>query len=246
MSDRDLEAVRSLFAGQRGAVLCTAHAGLDGWPYGSLVPYAMTARGDLVVFLSDIAEHTRNLRRDPRATVFVQDPAAAAEPQAGARHAMLVRARCPDGAERETVEACYFARFPAAAAQRQAHGFAAWLLECERIRWIAGFGAMGWIDRATWTGTPDPLAPHAHGIVVHLCEDHADALAELAAHAAGRKVASARAVGLDRGGLELEVLFADGGSPRPVRVPFPAVASTPEEVRAVVIAMLRKVRADRE
>ena len=91
MTERDFADVRRLFAEQQSGVLCTAHADLDGWPFGSLVPYAQTDTGDLVVFLSDIAEHTRNLRRDPRATVFVADPAAAKAPQAGARHAMLGR-----------------------------------------------------------------------------------------------------------------------------------------------------------
>ena len=45
----------------------TLHAGLDGWPFGSIVPYAVSPSGDPVVFLSDIAEHTKNLEQDARA-----------------------------------------------------------------------------------------------------------------------------------------------------------------------------------
>lgn len=152
MTDPALADVRALFARERAAVLCSAHAGLDGWPYGSIVPYAMLPEGDPVVFLSDIAEHTKNLSVEPRATLFLADPQAHAEPQRGARHAMLVRATRPRGEAAQRAEACYFARFPDAVAMREAHGFAVWVLEVERIRWIAGFGAMGWIDRAAWTG----------------------------------------------------------------------------------------------
>ena len=151
MSDSDLANVRTLLTSERNATLCTAHAAMDGWPFGSIVPYALTPQGDAVVFLSDISEHCKNLQADPRATLFVADRTASDEPQSGPRHAMLAKARCPEGDEQAAAEALYFARFPHAERMRSAHGFQVWLLECQRIRWIAGFGAMGWIERAEWT-----------------------------------------------------------------------------------------------
>jgi len=244
MTDSALDDVRSLFAREQSAVLCSAHAGLAGWPYGSIVPYAMSSNGDLVVFLSDIAEHTRNLLRDPRATVFLADPDARAAPQGGARHAMLVRATRPEGAAAAAAEACYFARFPEAEAMRDAHGFAAWVLEVERIRWIAGFGAMGWIDRASWSGEPDPLAGHAADIVAHMNADHADAMALMVAFQFGIEGAAVSAVGVDRGGLEVEVARGDGRK-RALRLPFAAPANTPDEARQQIVAMVRQARAAR-
>lgn len=151
MTDPALPAVKSLFASERAAVLCTLHADFDGWPYGSLAPYALLENGDLVVFLSDISEHAKNLTGDARATVFLADPAVRDAPQTGARHAMMVQARRPEGEEQQAAEACYFARFPEAERMRSAHGFDVWILECQRIRWIAGFGGMGWLDREAWS-----------------------------------------------------------------------------------------------
>ena len=150
MTSTPITDVLALFARARSGVLCSAHAGHAGWPYGSIVPYALTGAGDFVVFLSDIAEHTHNLQRDPRATLFVSDPDAADAPQAGARHAAMVRAERPPGAAAAELENAFFARFPEAAAMRQSHGFAAWRLTVERVRWIAGFGQMGWIDGGSW------------------------------------------------------------------------------------------------
>jgi len=97
---------------------------------------------------------------------------------------------------------------------------------------------MGWIDRATWTGAPDPLAPHAAGIVAHLNEDHADALRELAAAAGAADATSATAVTVDRGGIEL-LAQLPGGATRRVRASFAALATDPEEVRRQTIAALR-------
>jgi heme iron utilization protein len=150
MTDNQLDNVRSLFANERAAVLCTAHASHDGWPYGSIVPYALLETGDIAVFLSDISEHSQNLLGDPRATVFLADPNARDNPQSGARHAMLVRAYRPEGKETASCESAYFARFPDAESMRSAHGFDIWILECQRIRWIAGYGEMGWIERDAW------------------------------------------------------------------------------------------------
>ncbi|MGC6488124.1 MAG: HugZ family protein [Planctomycetota bacterium] len=236
----DLVEVRALFARETHGVLCTGHALAAGWPYGSLVPYALLDDGDVAVFVSDIAEHTRNLTADPRATLLVRD-SASQEPQADARHAMMVRARRPDGAEAIAVEQVYFDRFPGAARMREAHGFSAWRLECERVRWIAGFGAMGWIDRASWTGAPDPVAPHAAGIVAHLNEDHADAMLELAAACGAPGAAAARAVAVDRGGLDL-LATVEQDRQRRVRASFAALATTPDAVRREVVALLRAAR----
>lgn len=240
-TDDELIAVRALFARETHGVLCTGHALADGWPYGSVVPYAVLDDFDVAIFVSDIAEHTRNLRADPRATLMVRD-SASHDPQADPRHAMMVRARCPDGEEAAALERAYFTRFPASERMREAHGFSVWRLECERVRWIAGFGSMGWIDRASWTGAPDPVAPHAAGIVAHLNEDHADAMLELAAAFGAPEAAAAQAVSVDRGGLDV-LATLDEGRQRRVRASFAALATTPDAVRREVVALLRAVRS---
>lgn len=241
MNDEAKNAARALFDQQQHAVLCTAHVGLGGWPFGSIVPYAVLPSGDAVVFLSDIAEHTKNLRCDGRACLFVADPAAAARPQAGARVAILARAARPPLAELAAVEACYFARFPAAAAMREAHGFDVWRLEVDGVRWIAGFGEMGWIDRAAWTGQPDPLADSAADLIAHMNDDHADAVVELVAYVASVACTEAVVTGVDRGGFVVQATGRDGEQ-HVVRLPFPAPAETPDAVRHATIALLHAAR----
>ncbi|MEZ5964915.1 MAG: pyridoxamine 5'-phosphate oxidase family protein [Planctomycetota bacterium] len=145
-------AARLLVEQATSGVLCTAHAEHGGWPFGSIVPYALSGDLDPIVWLSDLAEHTRNLRADPRASLFVADAAAAASPQAGGRACLMARARVAVGDERDAAQAAYFARFPEAAAMSSMHGFAFHVLAVEHVRWIAGFGAMGWLTRARWQG----------------------------------------------------------------------------------------------
>src|SRR5262245_27284026 len=133
---------RTLLAKERSGVLCTAHAGRGGWPFGSVVPYATLGGGDPVVWLSDIAEHTRNLEAEPRASLFVADSEARERPQAGARLSLLVRAERAAGADEVPARDAYFARFPDAKSMSSAHGFFFYVLRVVEVRWIAGFGSM--------------------------------------------------------------------------------------------------------
>lgn len=239
--DDPRQSMRDLLARQQHAVLCTAHTGLGGWPFGSIVPYALLPNGDPLVFLSDIAEHTKNLRRDGRASLFVADPDAAARPQAGARATLLVRASRPATDDVAAAEACYFARFPGAQAMREAHGFHVWRLEVDCVRWIAGFGAMGWLDRAAWSGEVDALAPHAAAIVAHMNDDHAEAVVELVGYLGGVAAATARVTGVDRGGFTATAHGRDGEE-HDVRLPFPVPCTTPDAVRHATVALLHAAR----
>ncbi len=139
-------AVMALLAGERHGVLCTAHARHEGWPFGSIVPFALLASGDPVVLLSSIAEHTKNLLTEPRGTLFVHDTKSGGDPQALPRAALLFRARVLEGPAAEAAFDAYLARFPNARAT-MAHDSLVIALEVVRVRWIAGFGSMGWIDR---------------------------------------------------------------------------------------------------
>jgi putative heme iron utilization protein len=242
MSDTSATAARSLFAREQHAVLCSAHAGCGGWPFGSIVPYAETAAGDALVFLSDIAEHTANLRAEARATLFVADGDARQRPQAGARLALLVHARLPTGPAAAAAEAVYFARFPQAASMRQAHGFEVWQLHVQRVRWIAGFGEMGWLTRAEWSGRPDPIAADAADIVAHLNADHADAVVAMAGRVVGTAPAACTVTGVDSEGLDVEAATADGRS-HDLRLVFAEPATNAADVRTAVVAMVRQARA---
>ncbi len=147
----DLAAVQALLAAERHGVLCTAHARHDGWPFGSLAPFALTAQSDPVFLFSTIAEHTHNLRADARASLLVQDRRALDQPLAGARVTLMGTAEAPAGPAGRAALDCYLARFPDAAEWATAHDFAPFVLRVERARWIRGFGSMGWFERREWS-----------------------------------------------------------------------------------------------
>ena len=144
--------LRELLAAERHAVLATVSASRGGWPFASLAPYAVTDSGEPLLLLSDLAEHTRNLRADPRASLLIQDGGSLADPQAGPRVTILGQVEPVAEAELDTARRHYVARHPQAAEYVTMGDFRLYVLRVREARYIGGFGDMGWVDAATLRG----------------------------------------------------------------------------------------------
>lgn len=147
-TDQAAAAARVLLAAESVGVLSTLSVRHAGAPYGSITPYALASDGAPLLLLSGLAAHTHNLRVDPRASLFVGDRSAAADPQAGARVSLIGRAvplppdAEPDGSAR------YVARWPQAAQYLALKDFGFWRFEIVEARLIAGFGDIRWLPAA--------------------------------------------------------------------------------------------------
>lgn len=144
-SDR-AAAVRRLAGRESQGVLCTLSQKHGGWPFGSVTPYALTASGEPVILVSELAEHTRNLRADPRVSLFIQD-SSAASPQAGARLTLMGMAAPVPESEYADAAQRYLQRFPEARQNFQLGDFTLFKIEVRQARFIGGFGEMGWVQR---------------------------------------------------------------------------------------------------
>lgn len=74
--DRDLEAVRQLWAGRFQGVLSTQSLAEPGYPFGSVVPCCLDRAGLPLFLLSHLAQHSKNLEADPRCAFTVAEPTA--------------------------------------------------------------------------------------------------------------------------------------------------------------------------
>jgi hypothetical protein len=137
--------LRQLLETERQAVLATISARRAGWPFASLAPYATTQHGEPLLLLSELAEHTRNLRHDPRASLLVQDSTSAEDPQAGARVTLLGTAEPVDADANSEAEQRYTTRHPQATEYFTLGDFHLWVLRVEEARFVNGFGDMGWL-----------------------------------------------------------------------------------------------------
>lgn len=235
----DAELARTLVARHRRATLSTLTT--DGYPFGSAVSYVADVGGAPVLLISEMAEHTRNLRGDDRASVLVNDQApAAGDPLAASRLTLVGRLR--PLARPGPVRQLYLEAHPYAASYIGFGDFGFWRLEVEACRYVGGFGRMSWVDAAAYAGAEvDPLAPAAAGIVAHMNDDHAEANLAYVQHLAGVADATgATLVGIDRYGLTLQAVTPEGSCL--ARVAFPAPLRSADEARPAIVALLRTAR----
>lgn len=125
-----------------------------GFPYPTLLPFAPDACHRPVILVSRLAEHTRNLLADPRAGFLVAH-APDGDVLNGPRQTLLGRFEpaAPDVAP--ALARRYLRYHPDAERYLALGDFTFWVMQVERLRYIGGFGAMGWIDGAEL----DALAP---------------------------------------------------------------------------------------
>lgn len=227
-------AVRRLIRSQDRASLATILAG-DGTPYASLVLYATLADATPMLLLSNLAEHTKNLKADARASLLIDGTAGLTDPLTGARATLVGRLEEVDGVLAQTR---YLARHPSAEAYVGFGDFRFYALRPMRAHLVAGFGRIHWIDVGEILETPPAaLAERESDIIEHMNEDHADAVGLYATRLLGRSGDGWRMTGIDAEGADLR---RDG---EVARLEFPTRIDDADAARRELVRLVKEARA---
>jgi heme iron utilization protein len=232
-ANKDLIAARRLYAQSQQGVLSTISKSMDGFPFGSVITFAPDASAAPLILISDLAEHTRNLKADPRVSLIVLE--GGADVQEAGRLTVVGEARVVS--DTDAVAARYYRRFPHASGYHQAHDFAFYRIQPVRIRYIGGFGRIHWYSPEQVL-LPNPFAGSAEdGMIRHMNEDHVEAMRDYC-RLAGVECAdeAPRMSGVDANGFELFI------GKRMLRFDFETPAATPIEVRQALVALAKRAR----
>jgi len=211
--------------------------GRDGAPFTTLVTVATALDGSPLLLLSDLAVHTRNLKRDPRASLLLVAPGGEdGDPLAGARVTVSgAIARADDEDDRR--------RFVARHGERQHHAgftdFNFYRMSVERGHLVAGFGRIVSLtpeEMLTDVAGADQLAGAEAGAVAHMNEDHRDALRLYATVLLGLPDGDWTTTGADPDGLDLRAGSIRG------RLPFPERVTTSADLRRVLVELVKAAR----
>ncbi len=166
---------RHLARRQGNAVLSTLSVEMAGWPFGSVAPYVLDQVGRPILLLSDLAQHTHNLRKDDRASLIVFEPEQA-HIEEGARATLMGRVAVIEGDE--SLRDRYLRYLPQAAQYLAIHDFRFYRLAVERVRFIGGFGSIHWLRGGDYLLplSEADFSAAEKGAVAHMNADHRDAL----------------------------------------------------------------------
>lgn len=232
------ERVRTLLELGSVGTLSTMSRKHPGFPFGSLMPYALDGHGRPIFLISNMAMHTQNLKADPRTSLFVAQIGAEGDPLGAARATLVGRAEAIDAKQTAVARELYLARHENSRYWVDFGDFGFFRLQPEELYYVGGFGVMGWVEETAYhEARPDPLAPAAAAILAHMNADHVPAMLALAQAHAGLRATEAAMTSVDRLGFYLRLKTAEGMNS--ARVNFLREVATPQEVRTVLVEMVR-------
>ena len=233
------ERVRTLLVSERIGTLATQSQRHPGWPFASVMPYALTDDAAPIFLISSMAIHTQNLVADPRASLLVMQSGTDSDPLGSPRATLLGTATRIDASD--ALRAAYLERHPTARYWIEFSDFSFFRLDVTDVYFVGGFGVMGWVTVDDYqSAQPDPLLDFAAGILEHMNADHADALRAITKHFAGLDAEEATMVSVDRLGFTVRARTSEGM--KGARIAFAEPVTSRDDARRVLVAMTREAR----
>ena len=212
-----------------------------GWPFGSVMPYALGAGGCPLFLISSMAMHTQNIEGDARAGLLVTQPNTEGDPLGAPRMTLLGNVSKVPKRERASVKKVYLARHENAGYWVDFDDFDFYRMDVVDVYFVGGFGVMGWISAKDYLhAEPDPLVDSGPEILSHVNADHSDALILMARFFSVMEADKATMISVDRLGFHLRL--KSGDRVHGTRIAFPREVRSSEEVRAAMVKMVGQAR----
>ena len=192
---------RQLLRAHRYGALSTLSKKFDGHPFGSITPYLVDHDGSVLILISTLAEHTKNIQHDARVSLITHNQES---PHIQTQGRITLVGTAFPVEERAQAGKRYLRYFPEAQTYFAMHDFAFYRIVPQAIRYIGGFGNIHWIKADRYLIPPCPLVTEEEALLDRINSGRADA--------------SGRLIGIDCDGYDLRM------DERIVRHDFPVPA----------------------
>ena len=165
------EAVTLLRTSSEG-VLSTISVKHEGYPFGSFVTYISDRDRSVIIYASDIAQHTINLKKDSKSclTLFKLDDAE--DKQNSSRMTLIGDLKSLPEKDVEMTKSRFENFLPESKKYSNMHDFNFYRLHVNQVRWIGGFGKIAWLDNKNWLQGEPKWSKNETSIIEHMNEDH--------------------------------------------------------------------------
>lgn len=214
---------RCLLRAHRYGVLSTLSKRFDGHPFGSIAPCLTEHDGSVLLFISGLAEHTKNLLNDPRVSLITHDQN---DPRIQTQGRVTVVGHAEPLEGREPYAKRWLRYFPENERLFELGDFSFFRIVPQAVRHVAGFGQARWIT-SHFTVPPYPLISQEEDLLARL---NAEPQSELRSCLRPRGISAERVrmLGIDCDGFDVE---ADG---RMLRFDFSEAVADADEALAAL------------
>ena len=224
-------AARQLLRSQHHGVLSTLSLKLEGFPFGSVVDYVADHEARPVFLISTLAEHTKNIEKDPRVSLVVYDSTSTV--QSSPRLTFTGLAHQVDEHHFEQQKARYLRYFPESV-QYLSLDFSFYAIDPLQLRYIGGFGAAHWLSAANYLPPRSTLAQSEADIITHMNQDHTENLRSYCRHYRGIDPQNVIMLGIDSDGSDVR---ADG---QILRFEFNSPIVNAQSAHEILVAMAKE------
>ena len=158
------------------AILSTISKQHNGYPFGSFVTYVSGWDRTIFLYLSDLADHTKNLKKDHRSCVTIYKKNNSGDVQNSARLTLIGDLKKIQDSIYKACKERFHNFFPESKAYEQMHDFNFYQISITQARWIGGFGKISWLDPKNWNRVPVEWYNNEQGMIEHMNEDHANTI----------------------------------------------------------------------
>ncbi|MCL9780932.1 pyridoxamine 5'-phosphate oxidase family protein [Vibrio sp. S4M6] len=178
MNNKVVNQARHYMRQSRQCVISTVSKKLADYPFGSVTPFISSYEGKPIVYISDIAQHTKNIKRNNKVSLtFFGNPASTDDQNQNARVTIMGDAHPLDQEASQAIRQRFLQQYPQYQDYPIDHGFHFWQIEPQMIRYIGGFAKAYWIDKKEWLLPKPEWNEQAElDMAEHMNQDHVDAM----------------------------------------------------------------------
>lgn len=191
---------RMMLRAHRYGVLSTLSKKFDGYPFGSITPYLVDHDASLLILISTLAEHTKNILQNPRVSLITHDQLSPHIQTQGRVTAVGNAKLVPD---RDQAGLRYLRYFPEAQSYLSMHDFSFYRISPVAIRYIGGFGRIHWVNMENYAVLPYPLIESESEVIEHMNADHQDTMRNLCQHYHQYTALDVVMLGIDLNGFDV-------------------------------------------
>ena len=215
---------RRLLRSHRYGALSTLSQKLEGYPFGSITPYLVDDDGSLLIYISALAEHTRNIEHDSRVSLITHNQG---DPNIQMQGRVTVAGNAQRLNDQKSPCARYLRHFPEAA-DLMMLDFFFYRIQPVAIRYIGGVGRIHWVSMEAYSIAQAALfAQHEEASLHEINTHQQNTVHRLLQKYHGIEGHGAQVVSLDCDGLSVRC------DDRVFRLDFAETLSNPAQLKSL-------------